>query len=174
MGSRKVKADCRADTRGGPWAGIPVCVINSAAFRDCSVHARAILIELVARMNGCNNGKIAVSQREFAALRCHARKVVRGIVELWEHGAARRHRGGQMEGANGAGVPPDIREYEVRQRHKRVPLLDAPSKIWRCHCGIREGQICCQCGIRGSKDWCHSGIRVAITFTQNRHFSKSA
>jgi len=63
-----------------------VCVINSAAFHDCSVHARAILIELVARMNGCNNGKIAVSQREFAALRCHARKVVRGIVELWEHG----------------------------------------------------------------------------------------
>lgn len=87
MGSRKVKADCRADTRGGPWAGIPVCVIKSAAFRDCSVHARAILIELVARMNGYNNGKIAVSQREFAdALRCHARKVVRGIIELWEHG----------------------------------------------------------------------------------------
>lgn len=85
--SRKIKADCRADTRGGPWAGIPVCVIESAAYRDCSVHARAVLVELVSRMRGYNNGKLAVSQRELvSSLRCSPRKVVRAIAELMDHG----------------------------------------------------------------------------------------
>ena len=84
---RKVKADCRADTRGGPWAGIPVCVIESAAYRDCSVHARAVLVELVSRMRGYNNGKLAVSQRKLvSSLRCSPRKVVRAIAEPMEHG----------------------------------------------------------------------------------------
>lgn len=84
---RKVKADCRADTRGGPWAGIPVCVIESAAYRDCSVHARAVLVELVSRMRGYNNGKLALSQRELvSSLRCSPRKVVRALAELVEHG----------------------------------------------------------------------------------------
>src|SRR5438045_3601597 len=87
MARRKIKADCRADTRGGRWAGIPLQVIDSAAYRDCSVHARAILVELVARMNGWNNGSIAASHRELrAALRCGQRKIVRGIAELMEHG----------------------------------------------------------------------------------------
>jgi len=87
MARRRVQADCKADTRGGRWAGIPVCVIQSAAYRDCSVHARAILVELVARMNGYNNGKIALSQRQLVeALGCAPRKVVRGVAELMEHG----------------------------------------------------------------------------------------
>jgi hypothetical protein len=86
MTRRKIKADCRADTRGEPWAGIPICVIKSPAYRDCSVHARAILVELVARMNGYNNGKIAVSQRELVdGIGCSPRKIVRGIAELMEH-----------------------------------------------------------------------------------------
>jgi hypothetical protein len=83
---RKVRADCRADTRGGSWAGIPICVIQSPAYRDCGVHARAILVEIVARMHGYNNGKIAVSQRELVeAIGCSPRKIVRGIAELMEH-----------------------------------------------------------------------------------------
>jgi len=87
MAKRRVKADCKADTRGGRWAGIPVCLIESAAYRHCSVHARAILVELVARMMGYNNGKIAVSQRQLVeALGCAPRKIVRGIAELMEHG----------------------------------------------------------------------------------------
>jgi hypothetical protein len=86
MTRRKIKADCRADTRREPWAGIPICVIKSPAYRDCSVHARAILVELVARMNGYNNGKIAVSQRELVdGIGCSPRKIVRGIAELMEH-----------------------------------------------------------------------------------------
>jgi len=87
MTRRKIKADCRGDTRGGGWAGIPICVINSAAYRSCSVHARAILVELVARMNGYNNGSIAVSHRALReALRCSPRKGVQGVVELMERG----------------------------------------------------------------------------------------
>lgn len=87
MARRRVKADCRADTRGGRWAGIPVCVITSAAYRRCCVHSRAILVELVARMHGYNNGQIAVSHRELRdALRCSQRKIVRGLAELMEHG----------------------------------------------------------------------------------------
>jgi hypothetical protein len=87
VAKRRIKADCRADTRGGSWAGIPVCLTRSAAYRACSVHSRAILVELVSRMNGYNNGKLAVSQRELVeAIGCSPRKVVRGIAELMEHG----------------------------------------------------------------------------------------
>lgn len=85
---RKIRADCRADTRGGPWAGIPVCVIKSAAFGDLSYCARSLLLELVAAMNGWNNGKIALSQRQLAtALKTtNFRAISRGIAELMEHG----------------------------------------------------------------------------------------
>lgn len=51
------------------------------------MHARAILIEMVARMNGWNNGAIAISQRELVeALGCHNRKVIAGMAELMQHG----------------------------------------------------------------------------------------
>lgn len=98
MVKRRIKADCRADTRGGHWAGIPVCVIDSAAYKDCSVHAKAALVELVARMNGYNNGKIAVSQRQLTeALRCSPRKIVRCIAELMEHGLIDVHAEGKWK-----------------------------------------------------------------------------
>ncbi len=88
MGRKKVRADCRADTRGGAWAGIPVCVINSPAYRDLSLWARAVLIELVARMNGYNNGHIALSVAEICkALNNSSRsRAARAIADLMEHG----------------------------------------------------------------------------------------
>lgn len=86
MARAKSKAECRADTRGGPWAGIPVCVIKSPAYRSLSLHARAILVELVARMTGYNNGSIAVSQRELReALGCRPQRITDGLAELMEH-----------------------------------------------------------------------------------------
>lgn len=87
MAKRKSQADCRADTRGGRWAGIPVCVIQSAAYRDLSLCARALLVEFVTAMNGWNNGQIALSQRTLAkALRTtNFRAIGRGIAELMEH-----------------------------------------------------------------------------------------
>lgn len=98
MARRRVQADCRADTRGGRWAGIPVCVIESAAYRHCSVHAKAILVELVSRMNGYNNTKIALSQRQLTdALKCSPRKVVRCMAELMEHGLIDVHSEGKWK-----------------------------------------------------------------------------
>lgn len=87
MARGKVKADCIAATRGEGFAGIPKCVIASPAYRSLSLHARAVLVELVARMNGYNNGAIAVSQRELVeALGCTSRKIVSAVTELLEHG----------------------------------------------------------------------------------------
>ncbi len=87
MSRAKVKADCRADNRGGQWVGIPKCLVDSAAYRALSAEARAILLEIASRMNGYNNGKIGISQRELvSSLGCHNRKVIAGIAQLVEHG----------------------------------------------------------------------------------------
>jgi len=88
MARAKVRADCRADTRGGPWVGIPLCVIKSAAWRHLSLPARAILVEIVARMNGWNNGSIAISQREIAEALglTNFRNISPAIAELMKHG----------------------------------------------------------------------------------------
>lgn len=84
---RRIKADCRADTRGGSWAGIPICVINSAAYRSLSLAARATLVELVGRMNGYNNGEIGISNRQVVdALHCSPRTVVAAFAELVDRG----------------------------------------------------------------------------------------
>ena len=85
--SKKQKADCRADTRGGSWAGIPKCLIDSPAYRDLSLHARAVLVELVAKMNGYNNGEIVASNRQLVeALGCSPNRIVTAIAELMAHG----------------------------------------------------------------------------------------
>jgi hypothetical protein len=86
--ARKINADCRADTRGGRWAGIPVCVIESAAYRALSLPARAILVQLTAALNGYNNGAIALSQRTLAQALglTNYRKIISGIAELLDHG----------------------------------------------------------------------------------------
>ena len=115
MARRRVQADCKADTRGGRWAGIPVCVIESAAYRHCSVHARAILVELVARMMGYNNGKIAVSQRQLVeALGCAPRKIVRGIAELMEHGLIDVQAEGKWKERMARGLSAYVRDHQRR------------------------------------------------------------
>ena len=47
---------------------IPHIVLNSAAFRSCKPAERAILIELIYRHNGYNNGHIALSARDAAEI----------------------------------------------------------------------------------------------------------
>jgi hypothetical protein len=88
VGKSRQKADHRADTRGKPWAGIPHCVIDSAAYRHLSLWARGLLVEVVREMNGYNNGSIALSQRQMASRlgSSNFRKIGRGIAELMEHG----------------------------------------------------------------------------------------
>lgn len=88
----KGKAPHSADTcavsgiRG--FAGIPKCVIESASYRHLSLMARAILVELVGRMDGHNNGCIHASYAELAkALNRHNQAPIGpAIAELMTHG----------------------------------------------------------------------------------------
>jgi len=85
---KKQKADHRADTRGGPWAGIPHAVLKSLAYLHCNLWERAILWELVLAFNGYNNGEIAVSYRQLAQrLRTsNYGRIGRSIAGLMEKG----------------------------------------------------------------------------------------
>lgn len=88
MSRKKKQADCRANNRGGRWAGIPICVIESIAYRDLGLWARAILTEIVARMNGYNNGSIAISLTQICTAlgNSNRRKASLAIAELMQHG----------------------------------------------------------------------------------------
>lgn len=66
---------------------LPRCVVDSPAYRDLSVHARAVLVEIGVRLDGYNNGRIGIDQRSIVeSLRCAPRKVVVAIAELMSHG----------------------------------------------------------------------------------------
>lgn len=86
--AKKNQADCRANNRGGRWAGIPICVIESPAYRGLGLWARAILTEIVARMNGYNNGSIAISLTEICTALGNSNrgKAAKAIAELMQHG----------------------------------------------------------------------------------------
>ena len=83
-----IKADHRADTRGLRFLGIPHAVLKSPAYLHLSLFARAVLIEVLLRFTGYNNGEIAVSQRQVAErLRnSNYRKIGRAFIELFQHG----------------------------------------------------------------------------------------
>jgi hypothetical protein len=67
MGKRKrYQADHRADMRGGRLLGVPYAVLNSEAYRQLSTMERAVLIEIILRFNGYNNGAISISYKELA------------------------------------------------------------------------------------------------------------
>jgi hypothetical protein len=84
----KNKAPCKGDTRGGQWAGLPWVAIDSPAYQALSLYARAVLVEILRRMDGFNNGKIAISQREIAARlgTSNFRAIGKAIAELMQHG----------------------------------------------------------------------------------------
>jgi hypothetical protein len=85
---KRHKADHRADTRGGRWIGIPHAVVNSEAYVHLPAMERAVLVEIVARLNGYNNGTIVISYRELARRlnRKNEAPFVRAIVMLIAHG----------------------------------------------------------------------------------------
>lgn len=107
MSRKKSRAPHSADTRGGGFAGIPICVINSEAYRQLDVFARAVLVEIVARMRGHNNGRITISYVELASRlnrrnqgvigRAIASLIAHGLVDLsaesvWKERRAREYR----------------------------------------------------------------------------------
>jgi hypothetical protein len=85
---RRHQADHRADLRGKPFIGLPAAVLYSAAFTGLSLAARAVLLEILGRFNGYNNGRIAVSQRELAQRlgTSNYRRISKATVELFEAG----------------------------------------------------------------------------------------
>lgn len=68
MSSRaKNKPPHFADTRQGRFVGLPMCMVQSPAYRALSLTARAVLVELTADLTGFNNGEIKPTYRELAA-----------------------------------------------------------------------------------------------------------
>lgn len=88
IGMKKRKAPHQADTRGGRWLGIPHAVIGSEAFRCLDPLAKLVLLSIVMRFNGRNNGKIAVSYRQIAydLNRQNQNRLSGAIAQLIEHG----------------------------------------------------------------------------------------
>lgn len=85
---KKLKADNRADTRGGGWVGIPHVVADSLAYRHLGLWGRAVLFEIARAFNGYNNGKIGLSQRQLAERlnTTNFRAIGKAIAELMQHG----------------------------------------------------------------------------------------
>lgn len=88
MGKGRKQADHRADLRGKPFIGLPAAVLYSPAYTSLSPPARALLLEILARFNGYNNGEIAISQRELAARlsTSNYRRISQATGELLQHG----------------------------------------------------------------------------------------
>ncbi len=70
-----------------PHVRLHLWMMKSEAWRSLSTQARAVLVEIYARYNGMNNGKIALSTRE-AAQRCKISKdtATRTFRELQDKG----------------------------------------------------------------------------------------
>lgn len=88
MPKKRPLASQRADTRGRPWAGIPHAVLDSAAYVDLTLFARAVLTEVVLSFNGSNNGEIAVpySRLMRRLSNKNKRKIGQAFAELMSHG----------------------------------------------------------------------------------------
>lgn len=138
MSRKKPQAPCRPSTLGEKgYAGIPVCVMKSAAYRSLSLRARAILFEIAARMNGYNNGKIGLSYAEIRECTgCCNRDIASAMNELWQHGLvevthgeswnqhkAREYRLTFVSSVSGAVIMPATNEYRDWK-----PSADTPPK----------------------------------------------
>lgn len=99
--AQKVHVEARVDAmvkrsgyrgkRGGKFVKIEEWVMKTEAWRDLSVGAKCLYLELRRRFNGANNGEIRLSHREAAAaLNVHRNTVGRYFRELEEHGFIRK------------------------------------------------------------------------------------
>lgn len=109
MGRKKYrKAPHQADTRNGRWLGIPHAVMKSEAFRCLDPLAKLVLLSIVMRFDGRNNGKIVVSYRQIAfdLNRKNQNRLSGAIVQLIEHGLV-------AIAAEGQWGPRKAREYRL-------------------------------------------------------------
>ena len=88
MSKPKRKVDQRAVTRGGGFTGLPHVVQDSAAYLSLSLYARQVLLEVLRRFNGYNNGRIAISQRELGERlgSTNYRKIGKAVADLVDRG----------------------------------------------------------------------------------------
>lgn len=88
MAIKKQQAPCRPSTLGKKgFAGIPISVMESPAYRGLHLRSRAILFEIAARMNGYNNGKIVLSYEQIReSTGCCNRDIAKALNQLWQHG----------------------------------------------------------------------------------------
>lgn len=85
---KRLQADHRADLRGKRFIGLPMVVKDSEAFRSLSLMERCVLIEILAKFNGYNNGAIVISHRQIAEELGNSNygKISRAIAVLIERG----------------------------------------------------------------------------------------
>jgi hypothetical protein len=117
--------------RGGGFVSIPNVVVDSEARKCASPRARVILIELIRRHNGYNNGRIAMSQREMsAAIGSGSFTTVAKITaELMEHGLIDL----ELEGQTWARK---AREFRITWLPTGEPPHQKPgTDDWRAFCG---------------------------------------
>jgi hypothetical protein len=85
--ARKLRGEGKS---GPPFIKLPRYIKRSAAYYGLSNYARALLIELIDRYNGCNNGMICLGKREIQyELRCGSDTACRAMRELDDSGLAR-------------------------------------------------------------------------------------
>jgi len=111
-----------------PFVQVFRWMMDTAAWRDLSLGARATYVELKALFNGSNNGRIAFGAREAAALIAMSPSSAnRFLQELEEHGFIRRQQ------ASSFGQKKLVTEWRLTElRNDVVP--DVPSKefmYWR-------------------------------------------
>jgi hypothetical protein len=162
-GKRSNQADQRADLRGGAWIGLPKVVFESAAYRAASPAAKVILMEVLARFNGFNNGDINLDIRTATAALCKKNQAEAGeaFAELMQLGLLdlaegciwqqRRSRRWRLTFAT-TGHPPNVRR--ATNDYERWKPADAVqrSKPSRKFSGTRSVADEAETATRGEAD----------------------
>ena len=109
-------------------------VKRSQAYHSLSVYARALLIELIDRHNGCNNGMIGLGVREAKyELGCSQGRISRAMRELDDAGLARPTKIGAWRGRRATEwrlmflrcaktQEPAVTQWEQRKPHSEFTL----------------------------------------------------
>lgn len=85
--ARKKGSASHQSKAGGQYAVLPHSIMDSPAYRAMSLEGRQLLLELVRRFNGHNNGRIALAHRDARILLgCGARSVGPAFAQLEQHG----------------------------------------------------------------------------------------
>lgn len=88
--------------KSSPFILLPAYIKQSAAYHGLTLTARALLIELIYRFRGANNGTIGLGQREAAyELGCGRPTVSRAMRELDDAGLAMPMKPGNWRGTAG-------------------------------------------------------------------------